>query len=160
MLPFVLASCGAREPTPAEKNAREEADIASVQKAQELPPVPVSLETIGYPEIERYDLFGASCAFAPEGGGLGALALAMEAAAYIKVDGRIERLAPDPGSPKLPLGARGKYDGKRYSLILDIAEGEGEQAGMESTRFPAQLVVRNERDQVVYDTTGLAQCGS
>ena len=157
---LLCAACTDSEPSAAEKNAREEADIAAVEKAQEIPPAPVSLEAIGYPDIEKNKLYGASCSFAPEGGGLGALALAMEKAAYIKVDGRIERLAPDPGSPDLPLGAHGKYDGKRYSLILDIAEEEGRPDGMETMRFPAELVVRNERDQVVYEAKGLAQCGS
>lgn len=156
----LLAACGGAEPTAAEKAAQEEADIAAVEQAQDIPPEPVTLEAIAYPDIEKHDLFGASCAFAPEGGGMGALALAMEKGAFIKVDGQIERLAPDIGSPQLPLGARGKYDGKRRSLILDIAEGEGEQDGMETMRFPARLVVRNDRDQVVYETSGFAQCGS
>lgn len=160
LLPLVLAACAAEEPSAAEKNAREEADIAAVEKAQEIPPQPVTLEAIAYPDIEKHDLFGAGCNFAASGGGLGALVLAMEQAAYIKVDGKIERLAPDPGSPELPLGARGKYDGKRYSILLDIAEGEGKQDGIETVNFPARLVVRNERDQVVYEASGLAQCGS
>jgi hypothetical protein len=160
ILPFVLAACASEEPSAAEKEAHDEAKIAAVEQAQEIPPTPISLEPIAYPDIEKHDLFGASCAFAPDGGGLGALVLAMEKGAYIKLDGKIERLAPDPGSPELPLGARGKYDGKRNSLILDLAEGEGEQEGMETVNFPARLVVRNERDQVVYEADGVAQCGS
>lgn len=156
----LLAACGVGEPTAAERAAKEEADIASVERAQEIPPQPITLEPIGYPDIETHDLFGASCAFAPEGGGLGALALAMEQSAYVKIAGKIERLAPDPGSPELPLGARGKYDGKTYSMLLDIGEGEGEQEGIETVNFPARLIVRNERDQVVYEASGIAQCGS
>ena len=160
LLPLLLVACGGPEPTPEELAAREEADIAAVEQAQDIPPRPVDLQAIGYPDIEKHDLFGASCAFAPKGGGLGALVLAMEQAAFIKVDGRIERLAPDPGSPELPLGARGRYDGKVYSLILDIADGEGEQEGIETINFPARLIVRNERDQVVYEASGVAQCGA
>lgn len=159
VLPFLLAAC-AGEPSEAERNAQEEADIAAVEKAQEIPAEPVTLQPIGYPDIEKHNLFGAGCNFAASGGGLGALALAMENAAFIKIEGKIERLAPDIGSPELPLDTRGKYDGKRYSITLDIAEGEGAQDGMATVNFPAKLVVRNERDQVVYEESGLAQCGS
>lgn len=159
-LASLAAGCGGAEPSPQDVAAREEADIAAVEGAQDIPPVPVDLQTIDYRDIEKHDLFGASCAFAPKGGGLGALVLAMERAAFIKVGGRIERLAPDPGSPELPLKARGKYDGKRYSLLLDLAAEEGESDGMETVNFPARLIVRNERDQVVYDASGVAQCGS
>lgn len=159
-LPLLLAACAGDEPTAAERNAQEEADIAAVEQAQEIPPQPITLQPIGYPDIEKHNLFGAGCAFAAQGGGLGALALATDGAAHIKVGGAIERLAPDPGSPELPLGARGKYDGKRYSILLDIAEGEGEQEGIETVNFPARLVVRNERDQVVYEASGISQCGS
>ncbi|MGN6499966.1 MAG: hypothetical protein ACTHKM_07440 [Tsuneonella sp.] len=157
---LLLAACGKPEPTPAEQNARAEADIAAVEKAQDIPPVPISLEVIGYPDIEKNHLQGAGCAFAPKDGGLGALLLANEGAAYIKIDGKLERLAPDPGSPKLPLGAHGKYDGKVHSLVLDIGEGEGQQSGMETMNYPAELMVRNERDQVVYQANGTAQCGA
>ena len=160
VLPLALAACAAEEPTAAEQAARDEAKIAAVEQAQEIPPQPITLEPIGYPEIEKHGLFGASCAFAPEGGGLGAHVLAKEDGAYLKLDGQLERLAPDPGSPELPLGARGKYDGKRNSLILDIAQAEGEQSGTETVNYPARLIVRNERDQVVYEANGIAQCGS
>jgi hypothetical protein len=159
-LPLLLAGCGDREPTAAERNAREVADIRAVEKAQDIPPTPVTLEVIGYPDIEKNDLHGAGCAFAPKDGGLGTLALAQERAAYIKVDGKLERLAADIGSPTLPTGARGKYDGKVHSLVLDIAEGEGKQHAMEAMNYPAELMVRNERDQVVYQASGTAQCGA
>lgn len=160
LLPVVLTACAAEEPSATERAAEDEAKIAAVEQAQEIPPTPISLEPIGYPDIEKHDLFGASCAFAPEGGGLGAHVLAKEDGAYIKLDGKVERLAPDPGSPELPLGARGKYDGKRNSLILDIGREEGKQSGMETVNYPARLIVRNERDQVVYEASGIAQCGS
>ena len=157
----LLAACNsAPEETPAQKNAREEAKIAAVEQAQEIPPMPIQLEPIGYPDIEKHDLFGASCAFAPEGGGIGALVLAMEGGAYVKTDGKITRLAPDAGSPELPLGARGRYTGKQYSLVFDLAEGEGKQEGIETVNYPARLVVGNERDQIVYQANGIAQCGS
>ncbi len=160
LMPLLLASCDDPEPTPAQQAARDEAKIASVEKAQDIPPAPVNLEPIGYPDIEKHDLLGASCAFAPEGGGIGALVLAMERGAYIKVARQLIRLAPDAGSPELPLGARGKYAGREYSLVFDLAEEEGEQEGIETVNYPARLVVSNARDQIVYQSNGVAQCGS
>lgn len=158
---LLLAACGGEpEPTDAEKIARDEAKIAAVKQAQDIPPEPVTLQPIAYSEIEKHDLLGASCAFGSEDESPGALVLAMDRGAFIKVDGELMRLAPDPGSPELPLGARGKYDGKEHSLILDVAEGEGEQQGIETTDFPARLTVRNRRDQVVYAASGKARCGS
>lgn len=157
---LLLAACGPREPTAAEIDAAAERDIAAVKQAQEIPPVPITPQPILYPDIERNQLFGSACAFAPEGGGLGALVLAMEKAAYMKIDGEIVRLAPDAGSPLLPLGTRGKYDGRDYALVLDIAEGEGRQTGSETMSYDARLVVRNARDQSVYEGHGVAQCGS
>jgi hypothetical protein len=160
LLPLLAAGCGAPDPTPAQQNARDEADIRAVEKAQEIPPTPITLQPIGYPDIEKNKLYGAGCAFAAKDGGLGTLLLAKEQSAYIKIDGKLERLAADAGSPKLPTGARGKYDGKVHSLVLDIGEGEGQQSGMEAMTYPAELVVRNERDQVVYQASGAAQCGA
>ena len=45
-------------------------------------------------------------------------------------------------------------------LIIDLAAEEGEQSGMETVDFPARMELRNQRDQVVYGQTGIAQCGS
>src|SRR5690606_20789686 len=123
-------------------------------------------EPILFADIERYDLFGAGCSFLPRGeaaeapDGAGVLALTSESGAYIKVEGELHRLAPDAGSPQLPLGTRGKYDGREFALILDIAAEEGAPSGTETIDFPARLVLRNARDQTVYAETGIAQCGS
>lgn len=164
--PLLLAACGERELTPEQQEAADERAIAAVEAAQVPPPTPVTLEPILFADIEQHNLFGAGCTFLPAGGlaeapdGKGMLALASASGAYIKVDGDLHRLAPDAGSPELPLGARGKYDGKEYAVILDIASEEGEPNGMETIDFPARLVLRNSRDQTVYAETGVAQCGS
>ena len=159
-IPILLAGCGEPEPSAAERAAQDEADIAAVKDAQVVRPTPVAPDPIRYPDIERHQLYGAACAFVPEGGGLAPVALAMERAGYMKIDGEIERFAPDPGSAQLPLNARGKYDGRDFSFLLDIAEGEGRRSGSETISYDARLILRNGQDQVLYEASGLAQCGS
>jgi len=164
--PLLLAGCGGPKLTPEQQEAADRRAIAAVEAAQDIPAQPVSPEPILTEDIERYDLLGGACRFMPEHGpaatpqGKGALAFVNEGGAYLKVDGEMLRLAPDAGSPELPLGARGRYDGKAYSIILDIARAEGEPSGMETIDFPARLVLRNARDQTVYAASGIAECGS
>ncbi|WP_374405729.1 hypothetical protein [Pelagerythrobacter sp.] len=155
-----LAACGEPELTSAEQEAADDRAIAAVEAAQDIPPEPVEPEAIAFSDIEQNDLFGAGCSFVAQGEGDRVLALAMERGAYIKVEGRIRRLAPDIGSPALPLGARGQYAGKEYAMVLDLAEGEGEQSGTETVDYPSRLELRNGRDQVVFGANGVAQCGS
>ena len=169
MLPFALIACGEAAPTAEEKRAAEDRAIAAVEAAQDVPPDPVELEAITYPDIEQHRLSGAGCAFLREGeegrewageGEADLLALAMERGAFVKIDGRIHRLAPDAGSPQLPVMARARYDGREYAMLLDLAEREGTRSGMETTDYPARLELRNGRGQVVYGASGIAQCGT
>lgn len=154
---LLLGACGDQKSTE-ERKIEDQADIAAVEALQEPPALPLALQPIRYPDIEKNKLYGASCAFVPDGGGLGALAIAMVEAAYLKVDGTIVRLAPDAGSAEHPLGTRQQYDGKTYSLAFSL-ESEGKQSGYETTDFKGRLVVRDSTDRVVFDKPGLVQCG-
>ncbi|PZO71611.1 MAG: hypothetical protein DI636_03275 [Pelagerythrobacter marensis] len=156
---LTLLAC-APEQTAEQKAAADAADIAAVERAQQVPPEPINPQTIAFADIEKHDLFGASCAFVPETSGTDPVLLAMERAGWMKIKGEMIRFAPDAGSAALPLGARGRYTGAKYAFTLDIAEGEGRQSGSETTDFPARLVVSDERDQVAYEANGTAQCGS
>lgn len=158
-LALLVSACGQGEPSPAEKARADDADVAAVKAAQVPPPTPVTPERILYPDIERYDLFGAGCNFAPQGS-MAAIALAQAGHGYMKIDGKLEAFAPDAGSGDLPLGAKGKYTAGAWSFVLDLAAEEGEQSGSETVNFPAHLVLRNDRDQIVFESDGIAQCGS
>lgn len=159
VLLLTLAACG-RELTPEEQALEDERDIAMVERAngtaaplQEVVPQPIS-----YADIERYDLFGAACNYAP-GTSLGTRVVAREADAFVKIDGEVMRFAADPGSRELPLRSRSLYNGKGHVLQLQI-EGEGKPSGEETVDYEGRVTLRDPYGRVVYEGSGLAQCGS
>lgn len=151
----VLAACSG-EPTEEERAAA----IAEVEANQAPAPEQLELGPIRYREIEQYDLFGAGCSFAPQDGGLSAVALAMADAGYFLRDDDLVKLAADKGSAELPYLARREYDGTAYSMVLDLAESDGERIGAEASEYPATLTIRDANEQVVYRKSGIAQCGA
>lgn len=155
---LLLAGCGDNL-TPAEQALQDERDIAMVQRANNsMPPLKeITPEPILYPDIERNDLFGAVCSYAP-GTSLGIRAIAREADAFVKIDGEIVRMAADPGARELPLRTRSLYNGREYSLRLQIL-GEGEQAEAETIDYTGQVTLRDAYGRVVYEGEGPVQCG-
>ena len=156
---LVVAGCG-QEMTPEERAAEEERQIAMVEEANRGPLVPIDPQPILFPDIEQNDLFGMSCAFAPEGGGLGAIMLAMVEDGYMKLDGEIVHFSADSGSAELPYGARAEYDGTAYAVELAIEEEGGRQVASEAINYDGHLTVRDANGRVVYDRSGEVQCGS
>lgn len=150
-----LAACSG-EPTEEERRAA----VAEVEANQTPPPEKLVLGAIRYREIEQYDLFGAGCSFAPDRGGMAAVALAMAETGHFLRDGELVTLAADKGSDELPYLARRKYDGKAYSMLLDLDEEAGMQSGEETSDYPARLTVRDAHGDVVYRKSGIAQCGA
>ena len=152
---LALAACG-ENLTPEEQALRDERDIAMVERANNsMPPLKeVTPEPLLYPDIERNDLLGAACNYAP-GTSLGTRVIAREADAFMKVDGEVLRFAADPGARELPLRTRSLYNGREYSLRLQIAGG-GEQAEADYT---GQVTLRDSHGRVVYEGEGPVQCG-
>lgn len=144
-------------PTPEEQALEDARDIAMVEEANEAePPLePVTPEPILYPDIERYDLLGEACNYAP-GTSLGVRVIAREADAFVKVDGEVQRLAADPGSRELPMHTRTLYNGKTYSLRLALNGPAGEEGG--AGDYEGTVTLRDQYGRVVYEGTGLAQC--
>lgn len=151
---FVL---GCTEPL---SEAEREGAVAEVEANQEPPVEQFEPNPIRYREIEKYDLFGAGCSFAPDGGGLGAVAITMSDEGYIIHNGDLLRFAADAGSRELPYLTRSQYTGLEYSFILDLDEAGGEQSGYETSDYRGQLTVRDAGDRVVYEANGLVQCGA
>jgi len=153
---LVLAGCG-REPTPEEQALADARDVAMVEAANEVtPPLEeVTPEPILLPDIERYDLYGEACNYAP-GTSLGTRVVAREADAFVKIDGEVHRLAADPGSRELPMHTRTLYNGREYSLRLTMVPQDGAEG--ETTDYEGSVILRDQWGRVVYDGTGLAQC--
>ncbi len=154
----LLGGCS-REPTAEEKAAQDLRDIAEVEAVQKIrpPPQPLSPEPILFPDIQEYDLFGAGCAFAPQGS-MGAVMLSRDKVAWMKLEGRLVRFASDPGSARMPLGTWSRYAGKEWALALTRREGDGEASGSESRQWQGRLIVTDAFGQTVFDSAGLVQC--
>lgn len=152
----LLAGCGENK-SAAEKRAGDDHAIAQVNAAQAVkpPPKPIEPQPILFGVIQKYDLFGAGCAFAP-GDSMGAVLLTRSKAATMLLDGRPVRFASDPGSTKLPLDTFSRYVGKELALSLTRS---GAGAG-EAIRWAGHLVVTDPYDQVVYEADGQVQCGA
>ena len=155
LLALTLTACS-NEPNEEERAAA----VAEVEANSVPPPEELQLEPIRYREIEKNELYGTGCSFAPDGGGMSAVALAMAETGHFLRGDKLITLAADKGSPELPYLARRKYDGAAYSMTLDLDEAEGEQSGEETSDYPATLTIRDASEQVVYRKSGIAQCGA
>lgn len=155
LLALTLTACS-NEPNEEERAAA----VAEVEANRIPPPEELQLEPIRYREIEKNELYGTGCSFAPDGGGMSAVALAMAETGHFLRGDKLITLAADKGSPELPYLARRKYDGAAYSMTLDLDEAEGEQSGEETSDYPATLTIRDASEQVVYRKSGIAQCGA
>ncbi|MBX7489279.1 hypothetical protein K3177_12205 [Qipengyuania sp. GH25] len=155
LLAVTLMACS-NEPNEEERAAA----VAEVEANRIPPPEELQLEPIRYREIEKNELYGTGCSFAPDGGGMSAVALAMAETGHFLRGDKLITLAADKGSSELPYLARRKYDGAAYSMTLDLDEAEGEQSGEETSDYPATLTIRDASEQVVYRKSGIAQCGA
>jgi hypothetical protein len=153
---LLLAGCGDETP-PEDRAAADDRDVAMVEAANKAAP-PVQLvtpEPILLPDIERYDLLGEACNYAP-GTSLGARVIAREADAFMKIDGEIERFAADAGSRELPMRTRSVYNSKDYSLVLALKEET--DTDERRTRGEGAVTLRDAYGRIVYEGVGEAQC--
>ncbi|MET0251270.1 MAG: hypothetical protein ABW203_03745 [Novosphingobium sp.] len=157
---MVLVAGCSRQPSLAEKSAADARAVAQVEavQAEKPPPQPIAPQPIVFADIDRHDLYGAGCAFAP-GGNMGAVLLTRESGGYLKLGEALIRLAADPGSGELPLGTRTHYTGKAFSVDLARTSPAAE-ASNGNLRWPGRLTVRDPYDRVIYRSEGSVQCGS
>ena len=140
--------------------AQVAADIAEVEAINDSQPAPpLDLQRISYTDIEKNNLFGAGCGFAPEGR-LAVMFLAQEDKGFLKLAGDIRALEPDKDSAELPLSSYSRYDGKDYVVELALAKGEAEHKDQEMTQWPGSMTIRDAKGRTVYRKTGLIGCGA
>ena len=156
---LVLTGCS-EELTPEEQAMADARDVAMVEAANDvMPPLnPVTPEPILVPDIERFDLYGEACNYAP-GTSLGARVIAREADAFMKIAGEVERFSADPGARELPLHSRSLYNSKNYALKLEI-EGGGNPAEGEAAADEGSVTLFDEYGRVVYEVTGPVHCAA
>ena len=154
---LALSAGCAPEKSAADKRAADDRAIAQVHAAQAVkpPPTPIEPQPILFADIQKHDLFGAGCAFAP-GDSMGAVLLTRAKIAYLLIEGRPVGFASDPGSAKLPLDTVSRYVGKEMALSLTRASDVAPAA----IRWSGHLVVTDPFDQVVYEADGYVQCAA
>lgn len=170
---LALGGCGSGM-SEEEASLQEERDIAMVKEANDQrPPLEqITPEPLLSPDIERYDLYGEACAYAP-GTSLGTRVFAREADAFMKIGGEVERFAADPGARQLPMRTRSLYNGRNFALRLTI-EGKGEGPTTPEKQdetaaappaggagnFEGTVTVFDKYGRTVYAGTGPVQCRS
>ena len=139
-LVFALAACGKGAPPP----PPPQADIHP--------------EEIDYQVMKTNNLFGAGCNFAAEGGGLGALVLAQEKEAIIKLEGKVVRLPADKASRLLSDFARTRYaDGARILILAPIPGTLPAEIGQIQS-LPTKLAIIDTVGRPLFSAKGQVQC--
>ncbi len=158
-LGVALASCG-DELSDAERADQDRELAERVREANEVAPplIEVVPEPLLYPDMEANDLFGLACSYAP-GTSMGVRVIAREADAFVKIDGDVIRFAADPGSRELPANSRSLYNGREYSLRLQIDDKRTDDA-TGSAFYEGTVWLRDRWDRVIYQGTGTVSCGA
>lgn len=162
LVPMLLGAC-AEEISPEEQALEDARAVALLEQANAVQPplMEVVPETIEAEDVERYDIKGAGCSYAP-GTSLGVRVVARQADAFMKVDGEILRFAADPGARALPQETRSLYNGRAYSLLLELAEDSAEDSLDQPDGAPLEgtISLRDRWDRVVYSGSGQVTCSS
>lgn len=161
---LALALLGAAcSPDPAQQAHEDAAAVAAVNAAQNrIPPLKaLGLEQLAPEDFARMDDTGASCAFylgtVPEAH---ALMVARPSYGWIKINSELMRLISDSGSKVGPLGTRSHYTGKDLTVRIEPRGGDGAASREARQIVPAQIIVRDRWDRVVFAAAGEQRCAS
>ena len=149
----MLVSCSSGEVITPSNAAEDDQAIAAVQAAQKrLPPVKfVTLQPISasgdlpcafnFPASAKPPIFR----FGPDTG-------------KVMVDGIVKRFAADRGSIEVYPGARQQYDGKEFSLHIQLDADDPANRG-NGNYWPAKLTMSDRHERPVFFGVGLVTCG-
>jgi hypothetical protein len=113
-------------------------------------------QPITYMDIESAQLTGPSCNYA-SGKSMGAVVMAMNDAAVMKIGGALKRFTLDPQCDKLEKGTGSRYVAPGYVLDLAVKnESRREQAG--KVGFDGSVKLTDGQGRVLYSTEGDVQC--
>lgn len=158
VLGMIVLACAACSAEPADDDFRQEQAIAAVEAANETgPPLEdITPEPLLEQDIERHDIYGSSCAYAP-GTNLRTRLIAREVDAFMKIEGDVQRFAADPGSRELAQGTRSLYNGREFSLRLELEGGEAQLEG-EAAELEGTVHLLDRWGREVYGGTGPVRC--
>ncbi len=125
------------------------------------PPPPASTiqpEPITYPDIKGNELYGAGCNFSADGGGMGALVLAQEKEAILKLGGNILRIPADKTSQILPETARTRYVGAKTILILAPLPGAEPSENGVVKSLATSVTIMDLQGRIQFFAKGQVQC--
>lgn len=132
--------------------------LAACGKAEKKPPAAPTLDAqpITYMDIESAKLTGPSCNYA-SGKSMGAVVMAMNSEAVMKIGGALKRFTLDPQCDKLEKGTGSRYVAPGYVLDLAVKnESRSEQAG--TVGFAGSVKLSDGKGHVLYATAGDVQC--
>jgi hypothetical protein len=133
--------------------------LAACGREGDKPPATPTLDAqpITYMDIEAAKLTGRSCNYAA-GKSMGAVVMAMNDAAVMKLGGELKRFTLDPQCDKLEKGTGSRYVAPGY--VLDLAvnkESRSEAAG--KVGFAGSVKLSDGKGRVLYATDGDVLCG-
>ena len=133
--------------------------LAACGSAEKHAPATPTLDAqpITYMDIESAKLTGPSCNYAA-GKSMGAVVMAMNSEAVMKIGGALKRFTLDPQCDKLEKGTGSRYIAPGY--VLDLAvnkESRSERAG--TVGFSGSVRLSDGKGRVLYSTEGDVQCG-
>jgi hypothetical protein len=134
------------------------AALTACGRAEYKPPATSTLDAqaITYMDIEAAKLTGPSCNYAA-GKSMGAVVMAMNDAAVMKIGGALKRFTFDPQCDKLEGGTGSRYVAPGYVLDLAVKkESRSEHAG--TIGFAGSVKLSDGKGRVVYSTDGDVQC--
>jgi hypothetical protein len=131
--------------------------VACGNAADKRPATPaLDAQPITYMDIEAAKLSGPSCSYA-SGKSTGAVVMAMNDAAVMKLGGALKRFTLDPQCDKIERGTGSRYVAPGYVLDLAVKkESRSEQAG--KVGFQGSVRLSDGNGRVLYSTDGEVQC--